>query len=219
MFVFDPLQEAVPNHTLTIVSQWDQFSEGTPSAYYGTCISGFPNFFVMMGPNTITGHLSVIYTIECQINFTMRIIARIMKPPHARRSLFSTVSGGRRADSVMVTASAERADNDWVQAKARNLVWSTGCTSWFVDGKTGRNTQMYPDWQFLFWARSFLVPWRDFLYRPSLGASLRETQHAKLSGKALVAKTTLIAFLVAGVVAVIMVCTPPEHKLAFLKSF
>lgn len=135
--------------TLTCL-QWDQVSEGAASSYFGTCLSNFPNFFIMMGPNTLSGHLSVIYTSECQINFTLRAIRPILE---------------RRADVVEVTAEAEKRDIDEVQEKAKKLVWATGCTSWFIETKSNRNTIMFPDWQFKFWWRSLFVPSGDFEYR------------------------------------------------------
>lgn len=113
----------------------------------GTCISGFPNFFMMMGPNTVTGHLSVIYTVECQINFTMRIIKPILKSMQSPQAVLRTRSP---VDKVVVSATSQRRDNDWIQEKAKELVWATGCTSWFIDPQTGRITQMYPDWQYKF---------------------------------------------------------------------
>lgn len=159
-------------------------SDGSPSAYFGTCLSGFPNFFMMMGPNTITGHLSVIYTVECQINFTMRLIRPIIASTSQSRSWFWGTS--YTCDKIGVTAEAERADNDWIQRKAKELVWNTGCTSWFIDPKTGRNTQMYPDWQYKFWARSIWVPYKNFVFGNSeISISKRRNCHRLLAFLAL----------------------------------
>ncbi|KAF5648423.1 monooxygenase [Fusarium tjaetaba] len=133
-----------------INEHWNQVSEGAASSYFGTCLSEFPNFFIMMGPNTLSGHLSVIYTTECQINYTMRVLRPILKG---------------KADIVEVTPEAEKKDIDRVQEKAKRLVWATGCTSWFIDEKTNRNTIMFPDWQFKFWLRSIFVAWNDLQYR------------------------------------------------------
>ncbi|GKU04504.1 4-hydroxyacetophenone monooxygenase protein [Fusarium langsethiae] len=135
---------------ISINEHWDQVSGGAASSYFGTCLFGFPNFFVMMGPNTLSGHLSVIYTTECQFNFTLRIIHPI-------------ITG--KTDIVEVTPEAEARDINNVQEKAKRLVWATGCTSWFIDETTGRNTIMFPDWQFKFWWRSVFVNWEDLEYR------------------------------------------------------
>lgn len=145
--------------------QWDRVSEGVPSSYLGTCISGFPNFFIMMGPNTLSGHLSVIYTTECQINLTLRIIKPILNIIGTETSILA--SGRPNCDIVTVKPSAEKRDIEMVQQKAKKLVWATGCISWFIGGNTKRNTIMFPDWQYKFWLRSIFVSWDDFAYRTS----------------------------------------------------
>lgn len=137
-----------------------------PSSYFGTCLSGFPNFFIMMGPNTLSGHLSVIYTTECQINFAMRIIRPILNTINTTASSLSIYRPTQ--DIVVVNPSAETRDIEEVQQKAKKLVWATGCTSWFIDQHTKRNTIMFPDWQFKFWIRSVFVSWNDFTYRTSI---------------------------------------------------
>lgn len=145
--------------------QWNNFSSGSPQAYYGTCISEFPNFFVMMGPNTATGHLSVIYTTECQINFTMRVLRPILGS-----SCLSTLNPFSRnsPDTVAVTPAAEQRDNTWIQNLCKTLVWASGCSSWYVDTSTGRNTMLYPDWQWKYWLRSIFIPFKsDFVFASS----------------------------------------------------
>lgn len=162
--------------------QWDDVSEGASSAYFGTCVSGFPNFFVMMGPNTLSGHLSVIYTTECQINFTMRVISPVMKALRNSRSILPTICIA--PDIIEVKADAEQRDIATVQEKAKELVWATGCTSWFIEATTGRNTIMYPDWQYRFWLRSIFIAWNDLAYRKS--------KHAVVAGKQGVGASTLV---------------------------
>ncbi|KAG8358011.1 hypothetical protein FVEN_g4440 [Fusarium venenatum] len=135
---------------ITINEHWNRISDGAASSYFGTCLSGFPNFFIMMGPNTLSGHLSVIYTTECQFNFTLSAIRPVLVG---------------KVDIVEITTAAEQQDVHDVQEKAKGLVWATGCTSWFIDEKSGRNTIMFPDWQFMFWWRSVFINWDDLEYR------------------------------------------------------
>ncbi|KAE9567752.1 Baeyer-Villiger monooxygenase [Colletotrichum fructicola] len=157
---------------VSINKHWEIVSEGSPSSYFGTCLSGFPNFFIMMGPNTLSGHLSVIYTTECQINFAMRAIGPILKALHSRRSLLPAM--GKLTDVMEVTPEAEMRDINETQDKAKGLVWGTGCTSWFIDPKTNRNTIMFPDWQYKFWLRSVFVSWNDLRYTTSAAATKEE---------------------------------------------
>lgn len=130
-------------------------------------VPDFPNFFVLMGPNTVTGHLSVIYTVECQINFTLRLLEPILKslPAYQSSSLIPSVLPGSSAATVEVRREAAMQDFAWTQREAKKLVWSSGCVNWAIDPKTGLNNMMYPDWQFMFWLRSIFWKRQDFVYR------------------------------------------------------
>lgn len=139
----------------------------------------------MMGPNTLSGHLSVIYTSECQINFTLRVIRPILSALKASRSKFPSLK--KVSDVVSVKAVAEQRDIDAVQEKANGVVWASGCSSWFIDTKTGRNTIMYPDWQYKFWLRSIFIPWGDFEYRSSKDVEAIGSAKAGYMGGALTA--------------------------------
>ncbi|KAJ5732876.1 hypothetical protein N7533_013323 [Penicillium manginii] len=154
--------------------QWQEFADGSPEAYFGTCLSGFPNFFVLMGPNTLSGHLSVLYTTECQINFVIRVIRPILMANI--RSWVPSLFRSKDPQSVAVTPIAERRDLDMVNERAKKLVWATGCSSWFIDSNTGRNTIMFPDWQFKFHLRSIFIPWRDLVYRQAPMKSPKEVE-------------------------------------------
>ncbi|KAF2192540.1 cyclohexanone 1,2-monooxygenase [Zopfia rhizophila CBS 207.26] len=158
--------EIVGRRGLSLNRYWDSTSRSVAQAYFGTCVPDFPNFFIMMGPNTVTGHLSVIYTVECQINFTLRLIAPIIKtlPSYRSRSLlppFFRPSPG----AVEVKRDAARTDSLWTQREAKKLVWSSGCINWAIDAKTGMNNMMYPDWQYWYWFRSVFFKKQDFVYR------------------------------------------------------
>ena len=54
-------------------SKW----QGEPEAFLGMMVPGFPNFFIMYGPNTNHGSGSVPYTLECQFNYAMDAIRRL----------------------------------------------------------------------------------------------------------------------------------------------
>jgi cation diffusion facilitator CzcD-associated flavoprotein CzcO len=75
----------------------------------GCCVPGFPNLFMLIGPNTITGHYSVIYTSECAVNFTIRI-ARLVLTHHA--------------DSVELKSAVQKRDSEWVHRQMKRLVWT-----------------------------------------------------------------------------------------------
>lgn len=149
---------------------------------------------MMMGPNTLSGHLSVIYTTECQINLALRVIKPVMAAIRAARS--SVPSLRKTYDIVDVNSSAEQRDIDAVQDKAKKLVWATGCTSWFIEEKSSRNTIMFPDFQYKFWLRSIFISWSDF--NLSASAALVKTNAGSARGKGILLATVLSAMVGAG---------------------
>lgn len=119
----------------------------------------------MMGPNTVNGHLSVIFSSECQINFALNMLDPIL------RNRSRTIKNGALA--VEVTQDAEDEENRWLQDRARELVWSSGCTNWYIEPKSGKNLMVYPEWQWHFWLRSFLLDYSKLVYTGSKGSRVR----------------------------------------------
>ncbi|TCO47123.1 cation diffusion facilitator CzcD-associated flavoprotein CzcO [Kribbella antiqua] len=116
------------------VSLREAWSDGM-QAYLGTAISGFPNFFMLIGPNTGLGHTSMVFMIESQIAYILDALTTI------------DVNGLRE---VEVRAEVQRAFVDGVRSSMRNTVWTRGgCTSWYLDAQ-GRNTTIWPSFTFRF---------------------------------------------------------------------
>jgi cation diffusion facilitator CzcD-associated flavoprotein CzcO len=116
---------------LTLDDAW----EGSPKAYYGTTIAGFPNLFMILGPNTGLGHSSIIYMIEAQIE-------------HILGALKTIRANGLGAIDVRPDVMAVH--NDELQRRMSRTVWSAGgCESWYIDA-TGRNSTLWPDFTFRF---------------------------------------------------------------------
>jgi len=106
-----------------------------PSAYLGTTVSGFPNFFMMTGPNTALGHNSMIYMIESQANYVMSALGEIGKSPSGAFD----IPLSRQADY-----------NAILQKRLAKTVWNTGgCSSWYLAGN-GLNTTLWPDFTFVY---------------------------------------------------------------------
>lgn len=117
-------------------------------AYLGTTVSGFPNLFVLGGPNTGLGHNSQIFMIEAQAHYTIQCLRR------ARR----------RGGSIEVRAEAQRAFVDWLQRRMPATVWQAGgCRSWYQHPRTGRNTILWPGTTIEFWRRTRRVRGSDYL--------------------------------------------------------
>jgi cation diffusion facilitator CzcD-associated flavoprotein CzcO len=108
-------------------------------AYCGTTIPGFPNYFMMAGPNTGIGHTSLVVMIEAQV-------AHVVGALRALKARGASVIDVR--PEVLERWSAE------VQTKAGPTVWNSGgCSSWYLDD-AGRNTTLWPDYTFRFVRRT-----------------------------------------------------------------
>ncbi|MBA3767437.1 MAG: NAD(P)/FAD-dependent oxidoreductase [Acidobacteria bacterium] len=108
---------------------------GSPVAHAGTTVVGFPNLFLLQGPNTGLGHTSVILMLEAQIEHVLSAV-RYMQ-------LHSVAAMEPRPEAQ----AAYVADID---RRMRGTVWTLGgCLSWYLDA-TGRNSSLWPrpTWRF-----------------------------------------------------------------------
>lgn len=96
-----------------------------PEAYRGIGVPGFPNMFLLYGPNTNLGHNSIIVMLEAQARYIVQCLAHL-------------VDGG--LNTLEVREDANRRYNETLQQALGKMVWSTGCGSWYVhDGKITTN--------------------------------------------------------------------------------
>ncbi len=101
----------------------------TMRAHYGTTVSGFPNLFVLLGPNTGLGHTSVVLMIEAQLRHLLDVL------DHQR---------AHRIAALEPTEAAQRAWTSTVDRRMVGTVWAQGgCVSWYLDA-TGRNSTIWP---------------------------------------------------------------------------
>jgi cation diffusion facilitator CzcD-associated flavoprotein CzcO len=110
-------------------------------AYLGATMSGLPNFFKLIGPNTGLGHNSMIFMIESQLRYVMDAL-RVMDE--------------QQLATFEVRPEAMAAYNAQIQSKMPGTVWMSGCASWYLDSE-GRNTTLWPDftWRFRHRTRRF----------------------------------------------------------------
>jgi cation diffusion facilitator CzcD-associated flavoprotein CzcO len=115
---------------------------GSPQAYLGASVAGFPNLFLLVGPNTGLGHNSIVFMIESQLNHIMGCL-RFMR----RHGLHS----------FEVRADVQARFNERIQRRLRGTVWNSGgCASWYID-ENGKNTTIWPGftWPFRRRTRAF----------------------------------------------------------------
>ena len=114
--------------------QLQQAWQDGPRSYLGISVSGFPNFFMLYGPNTNLGGNSIIYMLEGQIGYVLGAIQALQ---------------AERLAWLDVRPEVQDAFNSWVQSASRTSVWETGCHSWYTTA-SGRNTNNWPDYTFMY---------------------------------------------------------------------
>lgn len=118
----------------TLAEHWS----GSMYAFRGTSVTGFPNLFLLLGPNTGLGHNSVVFMAECQITYLLGALR------HLDQSGVSAIEPTPQAQQDYVTA---------LDRRMRGTVWTTGgCKSWYLDA-TGRNSTLWPGYTWTFWLR------------------------------------------------------------------
>ena len=129
----------------SLADHWDNGM----AAFASTVVAGFPNLFVIDGPNASLGHNSAVYMIESQIDYVLGAL------DHMR-------SADR--DELEVTDEAERNYVRDLDRRSSTTVWLTGgCHSWYVDDASGRLTLLWPDFAHAF--RAELASVRAEVYR------------------------------------------------------
>lgn len=115
----------------SLADAWAQGAE----AYRGVSVSGFPNFFMLYGPNTNLGTNSIIFMVERQANYVVRCVDKILS---------------HHLKSLDVSETVMRAYNDRMQGELAKTVWVASCDSWYKNeaGKVVNN-----------WPRSSLAYW------------------------------------------------------------
>jgi cation diffusion facilitator CzcD-associated flavoprotein CzcO len=116
----------------------DAWADGV-EAYRGITVPGFPNFFLLLGPNTGLGHTSVVFMIETQVQHVLSCLRLLSR---------------QKASTIEARPGPTRHYNDGLQHRLRRAVWSAGgCRSWYLDD-AGVNRAIWPGFSFEYWART-----------------------------------------------------------------
>jgi cation diffusion facilitator CzcD-associated flavoprotein CzcO len=119
----------------TLADTW----KGSPQAYLGASVAGFPNLFLLIGPNTGLGHNSLVFMLESQLNHVMGCL-RFMR----RHGLHT----------FEVREEVQARFNERIQRRLQGTVWNSGgCASWYID-ENGNNTAIWPGFTWPFRSRT-----------------------------------------------------------------
>jgi cation diffusion facilitator CzcD-associated flavoprotein CzcO len=128
-----PIAEAIHGRGGVSLSEvWEQ--RGMQS-HRGTTTAGFPNLFMLVGPNTGLGHTSMVYVIEAQVQYVLESLAAMQRD---------------RIATLEPKQAVQDAYNAGLQSKLSTSIWQTGgCGSWYLD-QHGNNVTLWPDFTFRF---------------------------------------------------------------------
>jgi cation diffusion facilitator CzcD-associated flavoprotein CzcO len=120
---------------MTLADRW----QGSPQAYRGTAVPGFPNLFWLIGANTGLGHNSMVFMIEAHLNYVLGALGAMER---------------HGASRIEVRPENYDAYNAELQSRLAGTVWNTGgCSSWYLD-RNGRNSTIWPDFTWRFWQQT-----------------------------------------------------------------
>jgi cation diffusion facilitator CzcD-associated flavoprotein CzcO len=108
----------------SLAEEWDEVAR----AYLGLSVPGFPNMFLLYGPNTNGGTGSVVNTLECGIR---HVLAALNEMEHSQTS------------RIEISAAAATSFDRELRVALAKTVWHSGCNNWYVD-KTGNDPSNWP---------------------------------------------------------------------------
>ena len=139
----------------------EQWKDGA-SAYLGTVVPGFPNLFVLYGPNTNLGHNSILVMLEAQVGWVVQAVRAL--------------GAGPDAPSSRSAATSPRPSTRGCRSGSAHTVFAGGCRSWYLT-ESGRNTQNWPASTLTFRRRLRRLRLEDFEPWPRPEAPLPRTEH------------------------------------------
>ncbi|MDX6253337.1 MAG: hypothetical protein QOF10_6697 [Kribbellaceae bacterium] len=116
-------------------------------AHLGIAVAGYPNLFLLVGPNTALGHSSMVFMIEAQVRYVMQALDLLRQ---------------RTGSYVEVREEAQDRFVSEVQDQLGDTVWQSGCNSWYLDAQ-GRNSTIWPEFTVSYWRRTRRLDPADFV--------------------------------------------------------
>lgn len=122
---------------------------GNTAAYLGTTIAGFPNFFMLLGPNSVV-YTSQVVTIEAQVRYVLDALQAMERDGLA---------------SIDVRADVQQEFVAQMDARLAGSVWNAGgCSSYYLS-ESGRNFTFWPGFVFTFLRRTQRIDLGDYVTR------------------------------------------------------
>ncbi len=132
-------------------------------AYNGICVTGFPNLFMLYGPNTNLSHSSLVYMLEAQADYIVQAVQTMI---------------GQGLRFVNVKADRQAEYDVKVQKRLDRSIWNSGCNSWYKTA-TGKNTSVWPGYTFSYRLMTNLFDPQDYELQPASTGAEASSVRAK----------------------------------------
>jgi len=119
-------------------------------AHLGISVSGFPNFFIMYGPNTNLGHNSIVFMLECQARYIVECLRQMVR---------------RGLGTIDLRPEVQASYNERIRAELDRTVWARVERSWYKNG-SGRIVNNWPGSTVEYWWRTRRVDLTQYLTVP-----------------------------------------------------
>jgi cation diffusion facilitator CzcD-associated flavoprotein CzcO len=126
----------------TLTQAWSKGAE----AYLGLSVPGFPNYFIMTGPNTGLGHNSVVFMVETMVHYIMDALKKMER---------------EGIQALDIRQDVHDAFNKDIQQHLHRTVWESGCKSWYQTDD-GRNTTLWPGFTVTYWLKTRSLKRRNY---------------------------------------------------------
>ena len=113
----------------------------------GITVAGFPNLFLLVGPNTGLGHNSIIFMIECQVHYVVQALKSLRE---------------RGQNVLRLRPEVQRDDYALNQRKMKGTVWASGCKSWYQNAQ-GQIDTLWPGYTWEYWLKTRRFQVSDYL--------------------------------------------------------
>lgn len=128
----------------------DAWRDGA-EAYKGMSVSGFPNLFILYGPNTNLAHSSIVFMLESQIRYVMQCVHFL---------------SDSSLQFINVKADRQKEYSKKIQTKLKGSVWNSGCSSWYIN-ESGKNTNNWPGFTFSYRLMTGKLDVQDYELQPA----------------------------------------------------
>lgn len=124
--------------------------QGGAEAYKGINVAGFPNLFILYGPNTNLSHNSIVFMLESQVDYVLRCLRRLER---------------EKAAFMDVKPASQRRYVDHLQQQLAGSIWASGCNSWYINA-AGKQVSNWPGFTFIYRHQTRHVAGQDYTFQP-----------------------------------------------------